>query len=60
TVRHSSRLHTFASTNGSQDGQVRLRIDTTIKGPDSTPAETALARISTEPTATSTRRHQAA
>ncbi|GEC10258.1 membrane protein [Streptomyces spinoverrucosus] len=45
----SSRLHAVASTAVPEDGQVRLRAEITAEGPDSTPVETALARISMEP-----------
>ncbi|MCT9083903.1 MgtC/SapB family protein [Streptomyces fulvoviolaceus] len=44
-----SRLHAVASTGHGEDGQVRIRAEITSEGADSTPVESAVARISMEP-----------
>lgn len=43
------RLHAVASTSNEEDGQVRIRAEITSEGADSTPVESAVARISMEP-----------
>jgi putative Mg2+ transporter-C (MgtC) family protein len=44
-----SRLHAVASTGDGDDGQVLIRAEITSAGADSTPVESAVARISMEP-----------
>ncbi|QQM45644.1 hypothetical protein [Streptomyces liliifuscus] len=44
-----SRLHAVASTGVAGSGQVRIRAEITSDGADSTPVESAVARISVEP-----------
>lgn len=44
-----SRLHAVASSGDREDGQVRIRAEITSEGADSTPVESAVARISMEP-----------
>ncbi|WP_105967881.1 MgtC/SapB family protein [Streptomyces geranii] len=48
-----SRLHAVASTGDRADGQVRIHAEITSDGADSTPVETAVARISMEPSVAS-------
>ncbi|MGW7207501.1 MgtC/SapB family protein [Streptomyces sp. NPDC054837] len=45
----ASRLHAVASTGDGGDGTVRIRAEITSDGADSTPVESAVARISMEP-----------
>nr|WP_203730851.1 MgtC/SapB family protein [Streptomyces sp. SID12501] len=45
----ASRLHAVAATADGEDGQVRIRAEITSDGADSTPVESAVARISMEP-----------
>ncbi|WP_329263303.1 MgtC/SapB family protein [Streptomyces sp. NBC_01478] len=45
----ASRLHAVASTSDGDDGQVLIRAEITSAGADSTPVESAVARISMEP-----------